>query len=915
MRKLALFVIFILATFVIFSVSSCGLKVEKVTDEDFTPRINRNEVTFGFFRSGIIKFSNLKEKTFINIYTTSGLYGYIYISNPSPLEGEYVVFDDKGKVLYHKEGIVFYEDKSYDLDDDGFEEFSVQKDWIEFFSDESMKKFSLYSYEFSHGILYEYEDGRKVYGADPEKFRSVPVDGKLPDASGVYFLKTSELPSLKKGDVIFDVASYKYTGEIFIRTVKNIKDNSDYVYVESESKKIEEIFPLVIFRIKSELSEAEPLNDDGENSFVTKSGVKLINYDSSSTLLDKSYATVTAYYGVGLDMDIDVVLDYDWNNFYMEVTVPFELYNYLKLNLKAQDDYKKEGEKDPFYEPSFAFTVYGIPVVTSLPIYAGYTFEATGTADATIGYNLEANLTASAFMEGRLTLSGIDVDKGWDVTTSGSVERIGPEFELNGKAKLRGYIGVDIKISVASIGYSSFKNKPYLQPQVEGTLKGDPYPDALVTFSAPYGIDFSIELGYDFKAKKDDWKKHIKDWEIGKFGPWNFGLPAQPTSFRVEYRTDNEIKLAWTDNSDYEEGFVLKRYVYTGSGWSEDAEIDLPENTTYYTDSEINIDSGYRYTVQAYDDWPTGDRYESVSVSIKSYSPPRELQAAPYNDAASIKPVLSWIWRGVQNGDASFEIQLSTSPTFENVQYFSPTLTTNNGKWSFQMSESLVGETTYYWKVIGFTDDDERVESAVASFTTIPNNKKYLFIRSYEYYNPFDLTRPPIPLPGGVVFVNGVRYTTPATVLVDKGNEYEIVGVDYVPNPQIVRVTPNTLVLFKEWVYQDGTTDSSTEIIYNIDDTDEDQNLNFIADLYYRVLLSVNPEGSGEINVHTTGAFKGEYCLKGMDVKMSVSPSSGYSFSHWEVSLGDLPYTTTENPMSFSCTSPGEITAHMEESE
>lgn len=71
--------------------------------------------------------------------------------------------------------------------------------------------------------------------------------------------------------------------------------------------------------------------------------------------------------------------------------------------------------------------------------------------------------------------------------------------------------------------------------------------------------------------------------------------PVAPSSMSASALSSNSVKLTWADSSNNETGFYLYRY---GSGWVRIA--TLGANTTSYTDSGLNANTTYYYTVESY---------------------------------------------------------------------------------------------------------------------------------------------------------------------------------------------------------------------------------------------------------------------------------------------------------------------------
>ncbi len=831
--------------------------------ERFEPRMGYDEVKLGAFRIGFIPKEYLEEDTFVKFKSTSGLYGYLYILDPDPLKVDWLVFDEDGEVLKHGESTTI--DRS-DFDGDGIEDVEYQGTSLVFNSSEDSP--ALFSYDFPNEVFSFTPEGGKIYKTDPDRFKPT---GASPTATLVYYDASAFPEDVKEGDVIFDVSSYPYLGDLVIRKVLRVERIGEVVEVESTPVNLEDVIPVLELKFEGGMEKAVPLNEDAQVFLgIERSDGHLLNYEGSKTIYSGKYATVTASYGFSLDASFGVFLDYDWNSFDAQMSVSVEMSHDLILRLRAGANYEKSGESKPFFEPSFTFSVYGIPVVTSFPMYAGYSFDASGTADATVGYRLSGRVTLSEAVSGELSFSGIDVDHEGDWSASGDADLIGPEYDLKGKISLRTYIGIDVKVSLAKMVYAQFINHPYLKPEAEAHIHGDPYPDGKIDTEIGYGIDFSIKAGYDFKAKKDEWKKHLKDWKIGEFGPWTFGLPAPPSNLEAKFRMGKGVILSWHDNSSYEDGYLLEKEFWSGGTWVKGGEYTTDENATSYTDSDVVENVRYRYTVKAYSDWPIGHRYESqgVSYEIEGSPPPKptDPRVLPSPSEASLKPTLIWRCEDETGDTLSFDLYLGdTNPP----PLFEESVATGTGpSFSYILTEKLSGDTEYFWKIVVHDSEGFTTEGDVWTFRTIPEDKGYIYIRGYNR-NPNSpiIVAPPVSIEGIRVAVDGEGYTTPATILTNIGEH--TIKAQYYPD---TTTRDDSQWLFKMWILPKESND--TEISVEVSD---DVNAWFVAGLFYRVSLTVTGDGTADIVTQGRRSFY----ENGSVITLVATPYEDSEFDGW----------------------------------
>jgi len=77
-------------------------------------------------------------------------------------------------------------------------------------------------------------------------------------------------------------------------------------------------------------------------------------------------------------------------------------------------------------------------------------------------------------------------------------------------------------------------------------------------------------------------------------------LPGAPSDLTAVSISSSQIKLKWTDNSDFEEGFRVLRSLYSDRNFYPVAE--LVKDTTEYYDSGLSAGMRYYYKVEAYND-------------------------------------------------------------------------------------------------------------------------------------------------------------------------------------------------------------------------------------------------------------------------------------------------------------------------
>jgi hypothetical protein len=115
--------------------------------------------------------------------------------------------------------------------------------------------------------------------------------------------------------------------------------------------------------------------------------------------------------------------------------------------------------------------------------------------------------------------------------------------------------------------------------------------------------------------------------------------PIPPTSLLAKLDTPtNSIKLTWTDNSKFEEGFVIERRTLNHDWIAIDT---VEENITWNYDNKFAPNSINSYRVYAYNKNGVSEKTKEVSVSqIPEIFSPTELNAVLDSSGKSVK--LTW---------------------------------------------------------------------------------------------------------------------------------------------------------------------------------------------------------------------------------------------------------------------------------
>ena len=106
--------------------------------------------------------------------------------------------------------------------------------------------------------------------------------------------------------------------------------------------------------------------------------------------------------------------------------------------------------------------------------------------------------------------------------------------------------------------------------------------------------------------------------------------PTQPSGLSATAVSPTQVNLAWTDNANNEDGFVLERN-WQSNLWEHVA--TLPANATSFSDTGLAVDTRYKYQVRAFND--AGQSPNSGVATATTPGIPELAPAAPSNLAVA----------------------------------------------------------------------------------------------------------------------------------------------------------------------------------------------------------------------------------------------------------------------------------------
>jgi fibronectin type 3 domain-containing protein len=168
--------------------------------------------------------------------------------------------------------------------------------------------------------------------------------------------------------------------------------------------------------------------------------------------------------------------------------------------------------------------------------------------------------------------------------------------------------------------------------------------------------------------------------------------PAAPSNLVATAAGTSSINLTWADNSTNETGFVLMQSSTSGGIFNK--LINIPSNTTSYTDVELGSSATYYYKIQATN--TGGNSIWSNEASATTNTPPSTIPAAPSNliAIASGTSVINLTWIDNASDETSYILQRSLS----SGSGFAPIATLGSNSTSYS-NTGLNSSTTYYYRV------------------------------------------------------------------------------------------------------------------------------------------------------------------------------------------------------------------------
>jgi hypothetical protein len=185
--------------------------------------------------------------------------------------------------------------------------------------------------------------------------------------------------------------------------------------------------------------------------------------------------------------------------------------------------------------------------------------------------------------------------------------------------------------------------------------------------------------------------------------------PSAPSNLVLAPISSSQINLAWNDNSNNENGFVLECSTSASGPFTP---MNVSANVTVYSDTGLATNATYYYRIKAYNG--VGDSsYSNVAnaTTLAQAMPPTAPSSLVATVASSTQINLSWVDNS--NNEDGFAIERSLdNSNFSQITTKAANVTTYN-------DTGLTAGTTYYYRVKAYNAIGSVGYSNVANATTV----------------------------------------------------------------------------------------------------------------------------------------------------------------------------------------------------
>jgi hypothetical protein len=186
--------------------------------------------------------------------------------------------------------------------------------------------------------------------------------------------------------------------------------------------------------------------------------------------------------------------------------------------------------------------------------------------------------------------------------------------------------------------------------------------------------------------------------------------PLAPSDLKSTIISKKSVTLAWSDNSNNENGFIVLRSLLSKNNFITAATLN--PNTTVYTDYGLLPDISYSYIVFAFNE--DGNSGNSNILNVKTF--PLELPDAPANLRAD---TISYTWLTLSWDDnAANETGYSIERTSDTVIGYTVLYDINNQDLTILTDTGLLSNKTYFYRLRAYNTDGYSGYSNVLEIST-----------------------------------------------------------------------------------------------------------------------------------------------------------------------------------------------------
>jgi C1A family cysteine protease len=204
---------------------------------------------------------------------------------------------------------------------------------------------------------------------------------------------------------------------------------------------------------------------------------------------------------------------------------------------------------------------------------------------------------------------------------------------------------------------------------------------------------------------------YFGEWTISYTAPVLVSPPEAPSGLNASALSASRIDLAWTENSDDEDGFRIERC--TGSGCSSFAQIaTVGAGVTAYSNTGLSGGTSYYYRVRAYNNGGNSASSNTAGATTQTVSPPAAPSGLTATAAATSQ--INLAWTDNSSNETGFEIERCTG---SGCTGFVQIATVGAGVRSYS-NTGLSANTIYRYRVRAYNADANSAYSNEAGATT-----------------------------------------------------------------------------------------------------------------------------------------------------------------------------------------------------